>query len=67
MRFRFSIEGDGVVLLQGLTEGRYEREGGGGTGTRYVHEQVCDMKEDVGCCAMIKATVWSFRVALPHR
>ena len=66
MQFRFSVEGEGVMPLEGLSEERYERVGGG-TGKRFVHEQVCDMKEDVGCSAMIKASVWSFKVALPDR
>ena len=64
MRFRFSVEGDGVTPLEGLSEESFEREDGS-SGVRYVHEQVCDMEADVYCTDMIKATKWSFRVALP--
>ena len=66
LRFRFSVEGGGVVPLEGLTVEHYERRSGA-MGTRYVHEQVCDMKEDVLCTDMINASKWSFRVALPDR
>ena len=66
MRFRFSVEGDGVRPLEGLSEERYERADGS-SGVRYVHEQVCDMKQDVGCRNMVKAMKWSFLVEFPDR
>ena len=62
MRSRFTVEGVGVSPVEGLSVERYETGEGEKGGIRYVHEQVCEMKRDVGCSEMMSRTKWSFSV-----